>query len=168
MKKIKEKRVIITILIIIAIAVALSVYFVKQNKKEEGKSETPEQGAIEEQEVYNLIDMNNTENVEIVGDTKENNSEKLKQEKTFLGLKVSDIRLVAENGLTNFTAKVENIGDTDFKEKTIVIIFKNQDGTEYARLNGYLPDIKKGESNQIDASTTSDLSNAYDFTIISE
>ncbi len=46
-----------------------------------------------------------------------------------------------------------------------IIIFTNRDGSEYARLNGYLPDISVGDSNMIDASTTTDVSNAYDFTI---
>ena len=112
-----------------------------------------------------LIDMENTVNVKIEEGNKINNSSALLKEKNLLGMKISNIRLAAEKGMTNFTADVENISNEDFKEKEITIIFKNEDGSEYGRLPGYLPDIKSGESSRIDSSTTDDLSNAYDFII---
>lgn len=163
MKK-KSISLIAIILIIIAIVIIVAICLGKRSKTEESREENVVQE--EEQEEFSLIDMENTENVEILGDNvKENNSKALLEEKTLLGMKISNIRLVAENGMTTFTAKVENTSGIDFSERMIEIVFKNQDGSEYARLPGFLPDIKSGESNQIDASTTADMSNAYDFII---
>jgi hypothetical protein len=109
--------------------------------------------------------MNNVENVKIENGAKVNNSKKLLEDKTMLGLNLKNIRLAAENGLTSFTADVENTTGSDFTGRAVTIIFKKQDGSEYSRLNGYLPNIPNGKSNQLDASTTADLSNAYDFVI---
>ncbi len=159
----KKKDIkIITIIVIVLIGVGI---FILTKQKDTPNKLNEEVEQEEQTEEYSLIDMNNTENVKIEGDVKENNSEALLEEKTQLGMKISNIRLVAENGLTTFTADVENTSEKDFKEREIVIVFKNQDGSEYARLNGFLPDIPKGESSRIDSSITDDLSNAYDFVI---
>lgn len=108
------------------------------------------------------IDYSNKANVVIKGKVKENNSKALAQEKELNGMRVKDIKLVAKSGVTNFVAKVENTTPNDFKGQKVVIIFKNEDGSEYDRLDSYLGDIKSGDSLEIDATTTSDLSNAYD------
>ena len=163
MKK-KSISLIAIILIMIVIVIIVAVCLKIRTKAEESQEENVAQE--EEQEDYSLIDMENTENVEIIEENvKENNSKALLEEKTLLGMRIFNIRLVAENGMTTFTADVENTSETEFSERMIEIVFKNQDGSEYARLPGYLPDIKSGESNQIDASTTADMSNAYDFII---
>lgn len=65
-----------------------------------------------------------------------NTSEALLKEKTFKGLKVKDIKLEEIKGTTNFSAKLENVTGNDFKNCIIVLVFINQDGTEYARLEG--------------------------------
>lgn len=163
-EKQKKRRIsfILITIVIIALLVSITIYLINQEKKEELETSNQEEKT---QENIGLIDMQNTENVEIKEGMKENNSEILLKDKTFEGMKISEIRLVAENGMTNFTAKVENTSQKDFQERDIVIVFKNQDGTEYARLNGFLPDIKVGESNIIDSSTTADIANAYDFII---
>lgn len=114
---------------------------------------------------YSLIDLNNTENAKITEGTKQNTSSKLAEEKTYKGMKIKNIKLVAEGGITRFTAKVENTTSSDYEGGGVTIIFKNSDGSEYARLEGILPAIGSGESNEIDAATTADIANAYDFTI---
>lgn len=162
----KKRFIIVAIVIAIAI-ISISIYFITTQKLFTSTKKV-EDNSLEERQSqgkYSLIDMNNTDNVKIVGDVKENNSTVLLTEKTLLGLKISNIRLAAENGLTNFTADVENISGEDFTERTIFIVFKNEDGSEYARLESYLPDIKIGGTSKIDASITNDLSNAYDFVI---
>lgn len=111
------------------------------------------------------IDYTKVENVNVKNNVKENNSKALLKEKDFEGMKVKDISLVASDGTTKFSATIENTSSNDFKNQKIVIIFKNKDGSEFARLNTYLGDIKVGNSAQINASTTSDYSNAYDFVI---
>ena len=162
----KKKIVLIIIIIVIVIAlIASGVYFFMTHNNSSKNENVDVDINEEEQTNLSLIDMNNTENVEITGDVKENNSAALLEEKELLGLKVTNIRLAAEEGMTHFTADVENISNQDFKERDIVIVFKNKDGSEFNRLPGHLPDIPVGDSNRIDASIIDDLSNAYDFII---
>lgn len=165
-----KKLIIAIVILLLIIVIGISIFFIIKNNRGGVKTQNMGDEAIDNgppQEEYSLIDMENSENVEIKDGIKENNSEELKKDKTFEGMKVSEIKLQAgqQEGLTDFTAKVENTSGKDFAGGEIVIIFTNRDGSEYARLNGYLPDISAGDSNMIDASTTTDVSNAYDFTI---
>ena len=141
----------------------------KQQSKQEQRNDTseeevPDQNApLPEQ---SLIDMNNTQNAKVENGTKENTSTKLAEPKTYKGLTIKDIKLIAEGGVTRLTATVENNSSQDYNGEGIVVIFTNEDGSEYARLNGILPSIKAGgEPNELDAATTADLANAYNFTI---
>ena len=109
--------------------------------------------------------MNNTENAEIKDGIKENNSQKLLAEREVQGLQITDIRLKAENGISNFTATVKNNTGKDYPGGEIIIKFINKDGSPYAELEAYMPDVKNGGTNTIDASTTADIANAYDYTI---
>ena len=154
---------VIAIIIIIAIGIGLFIYI---NGKEENENKVSDnQVSNQDNQGLSLIDFNNTDNVEISNNVKKNNSEKLKEEKTYEGMKITDINLEASNGSTTITANVENVTESDFTGRSIVIVFTNEDGTEYARLQGYIPDILKGKSTVLNASTTSDISNAYDFYI---
>ena len=47
----------------------------------------------------------------------------------------------------------------------VVIRFVNEDGSDYAQLEVLIPTVKAGETTSIDASTTADIANAYNFTI---
>ena len=172
----KNKKVLIIIIaIIVVVAIVVGVGVVNSRKPEEGtpgkqqgtsgNENNNDEGTETSNKKNSLIDMENVENVKVENGSKINNSKDLLKEKTLLGLKFTNIRLAAENGLTNFTADVENVSGKDFTGRAITIIFKKSDGTEYSRLNGYLPNIPNGKSNKLDASTTADLSNAYDFVI---
>lgn len=164
----KKRLEVIVAIVVVVVLLGIGIYLLvgnKSTKSNEGTENILQEQKGENQEGYSLIDMNNTENVKIENGVKENTSSTLLTEKTLLGLKVSNIRLVAENGMTNFTADVKNTSSTDFLEREITIVFKRKDGSELARLRGQLPDIKTGETNRIDASTTADMTNAYDFVI---
>ena len=171
----KNKKVLIIIAIILTVLLILGVtaYFIVKNNNENKQQQTEIQNVdksedaktTENGEANSLIDMNNIENVKIENGSKINNSEELLKDKILIGLRFTNIKLVAENGLTNFTADVENVSGSNFVGRTIIIVFKTADGAEYSRLEGYLPDIENGEANKIDASTTADLSNAYDFIV---
>ncbi len=167
-------------IVILLIAVVITVCLVVKNtqsKDEKGEtgsakssSETNETDNGEETPLpeYTLIDMNNTENAKVEGGTKENTSSKLLEPKTYKGLTVTDIKLVAEGGMSRLTATVRNDSSQNFEGEGIVVVFTNKDGSEYARLNGILPSVLPGDTNEINAATTSDIANAYDFTIQSQ
>ena len=159
----------LTIIILLVIIIVVCVIIFKKDNiqekiKEIGKNTTEESQEIEqEMPEYSLIDMNNTENAKIEGGTKENTSTKLAEEKKYKGMTIKNIKLVAEGGVTRLTATVENTTKNNYEGGGITIIFTNADGSEYARLEGVLPAIDSGKSNELDAGTTADIANAYDF-----
>ena len=161
----------LTIIILLVIIIVVCVIIFKKDNiqekiKEIGKNTIEESQEIEqEMPEYSLIDMNNTENAKIEGGTKENTSSKLAEEKKYKGMTVKNIKLVAEGGVTRLTATVENTTKNNYEGGGITIIFTNADGSEYARLEGVLPAIDSGKSNELDAGTTADIANAYDFII---
>lgn len=161
LKKIK-KNILIILLVIIVLIIGIIFINKKRNIKENEQTITQEE--TNEFNV-NLIDMNNTENAEIKDGIKENNSQKLLAEREVQELQITDIRLKAENGISNFTATVKNNTGKDYPGGEIIIKFINKDGSPYAELEAYMPDVKNGGTNTIDASTTADIANAYDYTI---
>lgn len=172
MKKNRVFLVIIVIAIVVAVVIGVVVFRGKgenQDVNQNNQQGSNEQNATQKDNVNEhldgQIDYTKNENVQIKDNVKENNSNALLKEKEFAGMKVKNIKLTASNGITKFLATVENTSNADFKNQKIVIVFKNKDGSEFARLNAYVGDIKVGATSEIDASTTSDLSNAYDFVI---
>ena len=165
----KNKKILIAIFLIIILIIIITYTLIpKTNKKENTnkvENNQTEQEVEQEMPEYSLIDMNNTENAKINGGSKENTSVKLAEEKTYKGMKVKNIKLIAEGGVTRLTATVENTTTTNYEGGGITIIFIKEDGTEYARLEGVLPAIDSGKTNELDAGTTADIANAYDFRI---
>ena len=167
-KTITINPLLIIIILILIIVLASVIILKKDNKKEKTnqiENNQTEQEIEQEMPEYSTIDMNNTENAKIYGGTKENTSTKLAENKTYKGMTVKDIKLIAEGGVTRLTATVENTTTTNYEGGGITIIFIKEDGTEYARLEGLLPAIEAGKSNELDAGTTADIANAYDFRI---
>lgn len=164
-KKIR-KNINIMLVVIVLMVIILGIIFV--NIKVKNKKENNEQNNVQEETDefnLNLIDMSNTENAEIKDGIKENNSQKLLADREIQGLQITEIRLKAENGISQFTAVVKNNTGKDYPGGEITIKFINKDGSPYADLEAYMPDVKNGGTNTIDASTTADVANAYDYTI---
>ena len=167
-KTITINPLLIIIILILIIVLASVIILKKDNKKEKTnqiENNQTEQEIEQEMPEYSTIDMNNTENAKINGGIKENISTKLAEEKTYKGMKVKNIKLIAEGGITRLTATVENTTTENYEGGGITIIFIKEDGTEYARLEGVLPAIDSGKTNELDAGTTADIANAYDFRI---
>ncbi len=164
-KKNNSRRILISIVtILLLVIIGISIYFILKNNKNIDELDNNLEENNQEKSA-SLINYENMNNVELIDGKKKNNSKALLEEKNFKGLKVKDIKLEEIRGTTNFSAKLENNTDDDFKSCIIVLIFTNEDGTEYARLEGSIADIPKGKSTVLDASTTSDLTNAFDFRI---
>ena len=175
----KEKKVIsrnklflivIVIVIILCFVIGAIVLNTKDDSKlgDDGKVDNSQgdsgDGTIVDGSA-GTIDLNNKENATVNNGVKENISEKLKEDQTFSGMKITNVVLKAEGGISSFTATVENISGNDFKAQGIVIKFVNKDGSTYTDLEGIIGDVKAGETTRIDASTTADIINAYDFSI---
>ena len=167
----RDKIFMVVIGVVLVIAVIVCVVFAfkgKPEKNEVDNTNTNVEDISEPQEekLDGQIDYSKNENVKIENNIKENVSEALLKEKKFEGMKVKDTKLTASEGTTKFITKIENTSSVDFVAQKVVIVFKNKDGSEFERLDTYLGDIKVGGTAEIDATTTSDLSNAYDFEVI--
>jgi hypothetical protein len=109
--------------------------------------------------------MNNTENAKIENGIKQNTSENILKDREIEGIKITDIKLEAQEGLSHFTATVKNDTSKNFDGGVAKITFTNKDGSIYAELEVYIPEMTQGGVNAIDAATTSDIINAYNFNI---
>lgn len=165
-------RPLVVLVIVCIIAVGVMYWLKNTGTKEVTKTSssgvsdsTTTQEEEEQSREGELIDMENTTNAKIEDGNKINTSEELHADKTFKGMNIKDIKLQTEDYISNFTATVENNSGADYEGGTITIVFTNQDGSEYVRLNSLLPPIKNGETNEITASSTADIINAYNFSI---
>ena len=159
-KKSNSKGIIllIAIIIIAIIVVGTIIYQNNKNTQQEQQQET-------EQDSLSLIDMNNTENAKIESGVKENTSENISKDRKLGNLSITDIKLSAQDGVTSFTATVKNDSNKDFAGGIVKISFTNKDWSNYAELEAYIPEIVAGGTNAINAGTTADIANAYDFTM---
>lgn len=174
-KKVMSRNQLFFIIIVIVVVLCFVVGAIVLNSKNDN-TKPGEDGSIDNSQADNgdntivdgsagTIDFNNRENATVNNGVKENISEKLKEDKTFSGMKITNMVLKAEGGISSFTATVENTSGSDFKSQGIVIKFVNKDGSTYTDLEGIIGDVKAGETTMIDASTTADIINAYDFSI---
>lgn len=161
----KNRNILIMIAIIILFVLFCIKYFWLDkefsNDKEISKPE------IEANYVGKRFDMNNTENARIIGNLKQNISNKLLEEKNYFDLKISDIKLESDatTGVTTFMAIVENLGNSTHVEEPVHIILLKEDGNELATIDGIIGELKSGEKTELVSYTGTDLANAYDFKI---
>ncbi len=162
-KKMNKKGIIIAILVILlVIGVVTGVIIYKNNSKVNNNQSGQQEN---QDETASLIDMNNTENAKIESGVKENTSENISKDRKLGNLSITDIKLSAQDGVTSFTATVKNDSNKDFAGGIVKISFTNKDGSNYAELEAYIPEIVADGTNAINAGTTADIANAYDFTM---
>lgn len=161
-KSLNQKSIIILIVAIIIIATIVGTIIYQNNKN---KKNQQEQRQETEQDSSGLIDMKNTENAKIENGVKENTSENIAQDRKLESLSITNIKLIAQGGVTAFTATVKNDSTKDFAGGIVKITFTNKDGSNYAELEAAIPEIVAGGTNAINAGTTADIANAYDFTM---
>ena len=150
-KKINKKSIILLIVVIVIIT-TIVVSIIYQNNKNNKQEEQQEI----EQDSLSLIDMKNTENAKIENGVKENTSENVAKDRKLENLLITDIKLVAQDGVTSFTATVKNNSTKDFVGGIVKITFTNKDGSNYAELEASIPQITAGGINAINAGTTAD------------
>lgn len=161
-KKVNFKIIAIVIAIFIIIILGAILY---KNKTKTKQEQNENQQETTEQERIGLIDMNNTENAKIENGIKQNTSENILKDRNLNGIEITEIQLNAQEGISHFTATVKNNTSKDFAGGVAKITFTNKDGNTYAELEVYIPEMKTEATNSIDASTTADIANAYNFSI---
>ena len=154
MKK-KEKQMIL-LLIVVGVIILGIIYFVTRPKEEEGTAnDVAEQNEVVEEFVQVLED-----------GSKLNTSTKLNETKNVDGLEIGNIQLSMVGGETTLFADVKNNTGSDLGVTAIDIILLDKNEEEIVTIGGVIGDVKAGESVRLEASTTLDFANAYDFKVV--
>ena len=154
MKK-KEKQMIL-FLIVVGVIILGIIYFVTRPKEEEGTvNDVAEQNEVVEEFVQVLED-----------GSKLNTSTKLNETKNVDGLEIGNIQLSMVGGETTLFADVKNNTGSDLGVTAIDIILLDKNEEEIVTIGGVIGDVKAGESVRLEASTTLDFANAYDFKVV--
>lgn len=140
-KKINKKRVLL-----LCIVIAFTIIIVQfDNKKEPSNSKT----------YYEILE----------NGVKLNTSEKLLQNKKFEQFKITNIKITRENALSTISISIENTGKEPNKGVPINIKFVDNHNKEINTVVAYIPELKSGETRDIDILSTEDISEAYNFKI---
>lgn len=164
MKKGKKNYFKFMIIVIIIITI-IGIIIYKNNSKQNTIEQQQEQEASIQQMLHGEIDMNNTENAKIEDGIKKNTSENILRDRKIEGIEITNINLEGQGGISDFTATVKNNTSKNFEGGVAKITFTNKDGSTYAELEVFIPEIKIGGENTINAGITADIINAYDFSI---
>lgn len=149
-----KKKEAIFILILIAIVVAIIVMGAVRKNKAKGNNANGNQGE-------------NKVNYEVLEDgTKLNKSSKVNEDKTYNGLKFSNIQLTENGNLTSLIADVTNTTSTATSDFTMVdLTFYDESCNSLGSTIGLIKPLAAGETTQLNASLTLDYANAYDLKI---
>ena len=154
MKKKEKKRLLI--LIVVAIIIILVLFLVRaalNNKNNQGSQNLSNSEAGSE---YTALYSDGS---------KLNISSKLKENKNYQNVTISNIQLTTVNGTNRLLANVTNNTSTSLDAQDISLIFVDDQGNTIATVPGVIPALNAGETAQLNASTTKDIINAYDFRI---
>ncbi len=152
-----EKRWIILLIAVLVIAIGLIIGLAKSKnvKKEEQK-----------ENITNVEHIQNEEYVEVLDDgTKVNTSNKLKEDKEFNGLKISNISIEEKGNETVLEADITNISSKSQGDYGIYLVIKDDEGKEIKKIAGYINHIEQNEKTKLKIKTSYDFANAYDFEI---
>lgn len=147
----KKKRRIITIgfiTIIVLIAVFITYLIIRKNNKnpsELGKTE----------QYFTVLE----------DGTKVNNSPKIKENKQFDELDITNIELREKGEITQLIATVTNNTNSAKGGYPASMIFVDGNNNELAKMGIYIKELQPGESTTLNASITFNYTNAYDIII---
>ncbi len=170
-KQKKRTNMPLWIIVLIAVAIVVAIVLIKnnldKNKSTKTSAKVPATATSEQVNHGNtFIDYNNTENAKVENGVKTNTSSEVAEEKNYQGLKIKNVRIYSENENSKFTAEFENTSNKDFEGKEVNIVFLNSEGQEYYRLPSvYIPKVRQGETVPFVTGTSSDIINAYNYTI---
>ena len=152
-----EKRWIILLVAVLSIAIVLIIGLVK--------SKDAKKGSIKEN-ITNVEQVQNEEYVKILEDgTKVNTSNKLKENKEFNGLKISNISIEEKENETVVEADIINETNKSQGDYGIYLVIKDDEGKEIKKIAGYINYIGPKENTKLRIKTSYDFANAYDFEI---
>ena len=147
MKEDKIKKIVMLVVIIIIVAI-LSIVLVN---REDSKVQTSEN----DKETY----------VELGIRTRQNISEKVKEEREFDGLILQNADITYSNKISTFSVVIANKKDTEYEEKNIEIVFVDQNDQVINTIKTQIPTITAKGVITLNASIENDISQAYNYFI---
>lgn len=159
---------LITILIIVVTTIVIIVIVNKPKENIENESGNIEKPVEEIKDPETKPEITGNENIQESNGIKVNTSDKLKESKSFETYTLNNVKLANSNGITKFTAEVSSTSTTKLSGIDVKIKFMNKEGKYISAMSAYIPQTKPGEISQLEASSTSNLSNAYSYEIVRE
>ena len=156
MKKKEKKRILI--LIVVAIIIILVLFWIRAavNNKDNQGSQNPSSASSEAGSEYTALYSDGS---------KLNVSSKLKENKSYQNVTISNIQLTTVNGVNRLLANVTNNSSASTDAQDVSLVFVDSQGNTIATVPGVIPALNSGETAQLNASTTKGIINAYDFRI---
>lgn len=148
----KEKRMIAILVAITIIVIIIAIFMNKNKSKEETRSEVVEENSM----------------VVIEDGTRVNESKKMKENKKFEGMEISNIQLTETDGETLLIATVTNTSQIKQGGYPVKIKMVDEKGNEIRTMDAYIGELQPGKSMKISTSETFDSTNVYDFMITKE
>ena len=158
-------KFVIAILVVILIAYLIIVFTKKEDKLKPAPNTTIDYNLLNVERSDGNIVMENETNAEVKDGVKRNTSSALVEEKTYNDMKITDARIEAAGGTSQFSAMVENPYDKNIEGEIVDVVFVNEDGSEITRIETFFPDLEPNGTSEISAITEMDITTAYDFYI---
>lgn len=151
-----EKRWILLLVAVVIIAIVFFVVLGFRNKDGEDLADNSQNVPTNEEQYT----------VQLDDGTKLNTSEDFNSNKTYGDLEISNIQYTTRpDGMTVLLADVTNKGTTNHELEMVKITILDQNGEAITEIRPLIDAMAPGETVQINASITADVSNAKDFTI---
>ncbi len=171
MRSSEKKGIILLIAISVVIIILLNVF----SKKNESKQEVAQAGEnaqnVQTENISSDVQDVSSEKTEENGNTQIANQEdeykieKLKGIKMIEGMRISNINIEYQYGLTKITGDVENTTNSNQGGFVMSVNLINNQGEKIATLPAYIPEIKPGEKTQMKTSDIKDLTGTYDILV---
>lgn len=151
-----EKRWIVLLVAVVIIAIVFFVVLGFRNKDGEDLADNSQNVPTNEEQYT----------VQLDDGTKLNTSEDFNSNKTYGDLEISNIQYTTRpDGMTVLLADVTNKGTTNHELEMVKITILDQNGEAITEIRPLIGAMAPGETVQINASISADVSNAKDFTI---
>lgn len=151
-----EKRWIVLLVAVVIIAIVFFVVLGFRNKDGEDLADNSQNVPTNEEQYT----------VQLDDGTKLNTSEDFNSNKTYGDLEISNIQYTTRpDGMTVLLADVTNKGTTNHELEMVKITILDQNGEAITEIRPLIDAMAPGETVQINASISADVSNAKDFTI---
>lgn len=147
MGKDKIKKIVMLVVIIII----MTILFIVLVNRKNSEVQTNEN----DKETY----------VELGMRTRQNISEKVKEEREFDGLILQSGDITYSNKISTFSVVVVNKKDEEYKEKNIEIIFLDENNQIINKIQTQIPTITAKGVITLNASIENDISQAYNYSI---